>query len=147
MTSSYRQDEQGNVYQDTGGGATAGGITTLFMNVTSEVGDGNGVVNETEEIGKVFAPPTENPTAQQITSWTQLFKDNPKDPKWQSVIKDLRVQYPDQLGDVNAYSNEEINNFSSIGYKAFQSRNEQIYKKWNNKYAPHLSEKSNTCRF
>jgi len=87
------------------------------------------VVNETEEIAKVFAPPTENPSAQQIEAYTQLFKDDPKDPKWQSVIKELRVQYPDQLGSVNAYSNEEIDSFSSIGYKAFQSRNEQIYKK------------------
>ena len=87
------------------------------------------VVNEIEEIAKVVAPPTQNPSAQQIASWTQLFKDDPKDPKWQGVIKDLRTRYPNLLGDVNAYSNEEIDGFSSIGYKAFQSRNEQIYEK------------------
>ena len=39
MTSSFRQDEQGNVYQDTDGGATEGGETTLFMGVTAEDGD------------------------------------------------------------------------------------------------------------
>ena len=43
MTSSFRQDEQGNVYQDTDGGATEGGTTTLLMGVTAEEGDGNGI--------------------------------------------------------------------------------------------------------
>tara|TARA_B100000287_G_scaffold410_1_gene419 strand:+ start:419 stop:2239 length:1821 start_codon:yes stop_codon:yes gene_type:complete len=75
--------------------------------------------------------PTKNPNTLQLTTWTQLIKDNPGG-VWDDKISELKTNYPDLLGDVNAYSNEQIDKLPPINYDAFLARDE-IYKKANNK--------------
>ncbi len=89
MTSSYRQDKQGNIYQDTNGGATEGGTTTLLMGVTVDEGTGIGgdggittkIFNETSEIPKFPKNPPEphELTRQQLKAYRTLIRDNPLD--------------------------------------------------------------------
>ena len=75
--------------------------------------------------------PTKNPNTLQLTTWTQLIKDNPKSEVWQKHIKDIKNNYPDLLGDVNPYSNEQKDKLGPINYDAFLARDE-IYKKADN---------------
>ena len=68
--------------------------------------------------------PTKNPNTLQLTTWTQLIKDNPKSEVWQKHIKDIKNNYPDLLGDVNPYSNEQKDKLGPINYDAFLARDE-----------------------
>lgn len=98
-----------------------GGTTTVSATRT---------VSETKEVEKIPASKPENPNSLQLTTWTQLIKDNPGG-KWATVIKDLKSDFPTQLGSVNAYTSQEKDGFSISTYDAFLSRSE-IYKEADN---------------
>ena len=56
--------------------------------------------NETVEKEFIPAIPTEFPSFKQIKAYEDLIKINPAGKKWQSAIKNIKTQYPDQLKDV-----------------------------------------------
>jgi len=130
MTSSYRQDEQGNVYQDIDGGATEGGVTTLLMDVIAEEGDGNGVNNETQEVETTPTPPPKEPNEQQVKAFSQLLQDNPSG-VWQGPIDEIKNLYPETFKDVKPLSSSDIGNLPPVDYDTFLTRTE-LYKKANN---------------
>ena len=131
MTSSYRQDEQGNVYQDTDGGATEGGTTTLLMGVTADEGTGIGgdggtttkIFNETSEIPKLpkNSPPPQELSRQQLKAYRTLIRDNPLDEDWQKKITELKSKYP-RLANEKPFSSNQINGLSESDYESYTNR-------------------------
>jgi len=89
------------------------------------------VINETEELGKIFTAPPDKLNGEQLKYFTTLIQDNPQVEVWQNHIKDITSRYSDQLGDVNAYTSLQKDNFSTIDYDSFLTRSE-IYKKATN---------------
>ena len=87
--------------------------------------------NETEELGKIFTAPPDKLNGEQLKYFTTLIQDNPQGEVWQNHIKDITGRYSDQLGDVNAYTSLQKDNFSTIDYDSFLTRSE-IYKKATN---------------
>ena len=85
-------------------------------------------VNETKQ--KQFFPsePSVFPSEQQINAFTKLIKDNPPGDKWQSAIKNIKNQYPEQLGDINPFSPEAIDKLSDTDFKEYTKRFDE-YKK------------------
>ena len=85
-------------------------------------------VNETKQ--KQFFPsePSAFPSEQQINAFTKLIKDNPPGDKWQSAIKNIKTQYPEQLGDINPFSSDAIDKLSDTDFKEYTKRFEE-YKK------------------
>ena len=72
-------------------------------------------VNETKE--KVFIPaePKEFLSTQQKDYFTKLIKDNPSGDVWQSAIKNIKNQYPNDLGDINAINSEQVESLIYVG--------------------------------
>ena len=85
-------------------------------------------VNETKQ--KEFFPsePSVFPSEQQINAFTKLIKDNPPGDEWQSAIKNIKTQYPEELGDINPFSPEAIDKLSDTDFKEYTKRFEE-YKK------------------
>lgn len=85
-------------------------------------------VNETKE--KVFIPaePKEFLSTQQKDYFTKLIKDNPSGDVWQSTIKNIKNQYPNDLGDINAFTSEQVESLSDVGFGEYIKRSEE-YKK------------------
>ena len=85
-------------------------------------------INETVEKEFIPALPTEFPSFQQIKAYENLIKDNPAGEKWQSAIKNIKNQYPDQLKDVVPFNSSQVENLSKDAFKQFEKRVEE-YKK------------------
>ena len=102
-SASFRQDEQGNVYQDTDGGATEGGETTLFMGVTAEEGDTDSV-GYTGEI----TPAPKVLSEEQFSAAKELIEANPLSKGLQDNIKTLKDTYKDKLKDINPIPYDQL---------------------------------------
>ena len=65
-------------------------------------------ISETREIVEEVAPPPEKLNALQLESYVKLIQTNPPDPKWQKIIKDLKKQYPEQLGNIKEVDGDKL---------------------------------------
>jgi len=83
-----------------------------------------------EKVEKEFIPalPTEFPSFQQIRAYEDLIKVNPAGKKWQSAIKNIKTQYPDQLKDIVPFDSGQIENLSKDAFKDFEKKVEEFKK-------------------
>ena len=90
------------------------------------------VINETEELAKLFTAPPEKLDEKQIKYFTTLIQDNPKNSPWPDKIKEIKTLYSGQLPDTAVpWTTLQKDNFSSDLSKSYLSRSE-LYKKSNN---------------
>ena len=57
-------------------------------------------INETKQKELFPSEPSAFPSEQQINAFTKLIKDNPPGDEWQSAIKNIKTQYPEELGEI-----------------------------------------------
>ena len=90
------------------------------------------VINETEELGKLFTAPPEKLDERQIKYFTTLIQDNPTNAPWPDKIKEIKTLYSGQLPDTAVpWTTLQKNNFSNDLSKSYLSRS-GLYKKSNN---------------
>tara|TARA_B100001094_G_scaffold276076_1_gene284061 strand:+ start:1438 stop:3516 length:2079 start_codon:yes stop_codon:yes gene_type:complete len=99
MTSSFRRDlvNDNIIYEDVNGSTETVIISTTSFDAN---GDGTGI-----------AAPPDKLSSFQTETFTNLMKISPKG--WQNQIKRLKTDFPDQLGSINAYTDNDINKFDS----------------------------------
>ena len=95
------------------------------------------VINETEELAKLFTAPPEKLDERQIKYFTTLIQDNPTNSPWPDKIKEIKTLYSGQLPDTAVpFTALQRDNLPDDLYKSYQSRSDQYKKSSNSDVSP-----------
>ena len=93
----YEQKEDGKYYNKFDGSLLSDSLVPEEFKIENQ---DKKIFSETTEIEEVVTKPPKSLNAFQVEAYTDLIQTNPNDPIWQNAIKDLKINYDSQLGNV-----------------------------------------------